>query len=283
MDINDLNKKLYELKEPYLKTTPVFDNCFVRLVDFMGSDQRIVQAARVSYGEGTKTIREDKGLIDYLLRHEHTSPFEQVEFTFHVRMPMFIARQKVRHRTANINEISGRYSVMKDECYVPDISRMQTQSEDNKQGSSNVLIDGADVVRGIMQKEQQDIFASYQSYLESGMARELARINLPLSTLTEFYWKIDLLNLMKYLRLRLDDHAQYEIRVFAQAEYDLIKPIVPYTCESFERHMLNGARFSQDEIEILRHLVEESEEIQHRLEEKGWKKSKIKEFFNKIQ
>lgn len=282
MDINDLNKKLHELKEPYLKTIPVLENCFVRLVDFMGSDQRIVQAARVSYGEGTKTVREDKGLIDYLLRHEHTSPFEQVEFTFHIRMPIFVARQKIRHRTASANEISGRYSVMKDECYVPATSRMQTQSEDNKQGSSNVLINDADVFRDVMQREQQDIFGNYQSYLDSGMARELARINLPLSTLTEFYWKIDLLNLMKYLRLRMDSHAQYEIRVFAQAEYDLIKPIVPYTCESFERHMLNGARFSQDEIEILRYLVEEDDEIQYRLEEKGWKKSKIKEFLDKL-
>ncbi len=734
MDINELNQKLYELKEPYLKTIPVMDNCFVRLVDFMGSDQRIVQAARVSYGEGTKTVREDKGLIDYLLRHEHTSPFEQVEFTFHVKMPIFVARQEVRHRTAclsgdtyiwfdepaaiknghrkirkmkikeffdkwhngsvsvynpkrksydescidpraiytvselsrltlrqeesirtslnqgalkghkvvtqspkdpqwrilgsdwlefankkrvwrnslkdilksmnlrmcdestgeilhtnindiwsngvkdvfevtlengyvikmtkdhlcfsekgwgtledlvglkvsqhkncswsenspsfcvngvpvyqdyawmsaqrekrlevqeiadlagcsyhtirkwlkkhnlqytskeksffsglkqrgtrrtkgnyvvseetkqkirvarsgaksnfwkggvstereavsrwttqvahsvhknfnfkcqvcgsggklhahhidpvwhnpaeaynknnlislcischkfihsnnldllfleeylnnkplsnilkrskqkslrirkspklargyskvkniryagkeevfdievvgpyhnfvangfivhnSINEISGRYSVMQDEFYVPDISRMQTQSVDNKQGSSNSLISNAESYQEAMRKEQQGIYANYEDYLSTGMARELARINLPLSTLTEFYWKIDLLNLFKYLRLRLHSHAQYEIRVIAQAKYDLIKPIVPYACESFDRHMINGARFSQDEISVLRYLFEEHEEIQYHLKEKGWKKSKIKEFIDKLQ
>jgi len=281
MDINRLNQGLYELKSPYLKTIPCLDKGFVKLVDFCGSDQRIVQAARVSYGDGTKSVREDKGLIDYLMRNLHTSPFEQVSFTFHVKMPIFIARQVVRHRTAKLNEISGRYSIIKDEFYVPDESRMLKQSSDNKQGSSLDLIDNpADHIEQ-MQNEHSFLYANYEDYLESGMAKELARINLPLSTYTEWYWTIDAHNLFHFLKLRLDPHAQYEVRVFAQAKYDLIKPIVPYACESFERHILNGKKFSQDEMEIIRTFLN-TDTIEEILETKGWKKSKIQEFLNKL-
>jgi len=281
MDINRLNQELYELKSPYLKTIPCLDKGFVKLVDFCGSDQRIVQAARVSYGDGTKSVREDKGLIDYLMRNLHTSPFEQVSFTFHVKMPIFIARQVVRHRTAKLNEISGRYSIIKDEFYVPDESRMLKQSSDNKQGSSLDLIDNpADHIEQ-MQNEHSFLYANYEDYLESGMAKELARINLPLSTYTEWYWTIDAHNLFHFLKLRLDPHAQYEVRVFAQAKYDLIKPIVPYACESFERHILNGKKFSQDEMEIIRTFLN-TDTIEEILETKGWKKSKIQEFLNKL-
>jgi len=281
MDINRLNQELYELKSPYLKIIPCLDKGFVKLVDFCGSDQRIVQAARVSYGDGTKSVREDKGLIDYLMRNLHTSPFEQVSFTFHVKMPIFIARQVVRHRTAKLNEISGRYSIIKDEFYVPDESRMLKQSSDNKQGSSLDLIDNpADHIEQ-MQNEHSFLYANYEDYLESGMAKELARINLPLSTYTEWYWTIDAHNLFHFLKLRLDPHAQYEVRVFAQAKYDLIKPIVPYACESFERHILNGKKFSQDEMEIIRTFLN-TDTIEEILETKGWKKSKIQEFLNKL-
>jgi len=281
MDINRLNQELYELKSPYLKTIPCLDKGFVKLVDFCGSDQRIVQAARVSYGDGTKSVREDKGLIDYLMRNLHTSPFEQVSFTFHVKMPIFIARQVVRHRTAKLNEISGRYSIIKDEFYVPDESRMLKQSSDNKQGSSLDLIDNpADHIEQ-MQNEHSFLYANYEDYLESGMAKELARINLPLSTYTEWHWTIDAHNLFHFLKLRLDPHAQYEVRVFAQAKYDLIKPIVPYACESFERHILNGKKFSQDEMEIIRTFLN-TDTIEEILETKGWKKSKIQEFLNKL-
>jgi thymidylate synthase (FAD) len=281
MDIIRLNQELYELKSPYLKTIPCLDKGFVKLVDFCGSDQRIVQAARVSYGDGTKSVREDKGLIDYLMRNLHTSPFEQVSFTFHVKMPIFIARQVVRHRTAKLNEISGRYSIIKDEFYVPDESRMLKQSSDNKQGSSLDLIDNpADHIEQ-MQNEHSFLYANYEDYLESGMAKELARINLPLSTYTEWYWNIDAHNLFHFLSLRLDPHAQYEVRVFAQAKYDLIKPIVPYACESFERHILNGKKFSQDEMEIIRAFLN-TDTIEEILETKGWKKSKIQEFLNKL-
>jgi thymidylate synthase (FAD) len=281
MDINRLNQELYELKSPYLKTIPCLDKGFVKLVDFCGSDQRIVQAARVSYGDGTKSVREDKGLIDYLMRNLHTSPFEQVSFTFHAKMPIFIARQVVRHRTAKLNEISGRYSIIQDEFYVPDESRMLKQSSDNKQGSSLDLIDNpADHIEQ-MQNEHSFLYANYEDYLESGMAKELARINLPLSTYTEWYWTIDAHNLFHFLKLRLDPHAQYEVRVFAQAKYDLIKPIVPYACESFERHIFNGKKFSQDEMEIIRTFLD-TDTIEKILETKGWKKSKIQEFLNKL-
>jgi len=248
----------------------------------MGSDQRIVQSARVSYGDGTKTVREDKGLIDYLMRNEHTSPFEQVEFVFHVKMPIFLARQVVRHRTASLNEISGRYSVMKDEFYIPETERMQKQSKDNKQGSSSDLIDNACDYTMFMANEQAQIYKNYEKYLETGMAKELARINLPLSTLTQWYWKMDLLNLFKFLKLRLDSHAQYEVQQIAQAKYDLIKPIVPYACESFERHILNGKRFSQEEWEFLSKMIWKDSLVVELLEEKGWKQSKIDELIKKL-
>ena len=281
MNIQEINQQLHNLKEPYLKTIPCLDKGMVRLVDWYGSDDRIVQTARVSYGEGTKTVREDKGLIDYLVRNLHTSPLEQVSFTFHVKMPIFVARQQMRHRCQKINELSGRYSVLKDEFYVPDISRMQKQSEDNKQGSSTEIVDDALSHIEQMNNEHTFAYANYEDYLESGMAKELARINLPLSTYTEFYTTWDLHNLFHFLKLRLDPHAQYEVRVFAQAKYDLIKPIVPYACESFERHILNGKKFSQDEMEIIRTFLN-TDTIEEILETKGWKKSKIQEFLNKL-
>lgn len=192
----------------------------------------------------------------------------------------FIANGFVVHNS--INEISGRYSVLSDEFYIPTLSRMQKQSEDNKQGSSSELIDEADEVLKKMIHEQELNYDNYESYLKTGMARELARINLPLSTYTEWYWTIDLLNLMKFLRLRLDSHAQLEIREYAQAKYDLIKPLVPYTCESFERHWLKGKRFSEDELGFISKLMTDKASIRESLSELGWKKSKINEFLSKI-
>jgi thymidylate synthase (FAD) len=277
-----IQEQILELKKPYLQTIDCLDKGFVRLVDWLGDDSRIVQAARVSYGQGTKTVREDKGLIDYLIRNRHTSPFEQVQFTFHEKMPIFIARQVVRHRTAKLNEISGRYSVMKDEFYVPDVNRMQKQSKDNKQGSTLELIDNPLEHIEQMCNEHTFAYANYEDYLESGMAKELARINLPLSTYTEWYWTIDLHNLLHFLSLRLDPHAQHEVRVYAQAKYDLIKPIVPYTCESFERHIVNGKKFSADEWELLSNMVLNNELIQEKALEKGWKQSKIDELIKKL-
>lgn len=230
---------------------PVLDKGFVRLVDYLGGDKRIVQAARVSYGGGTKSYRQDKGLINYLLRNWHTSPFEQVILTFHTKMPIFVARQWVRHRTARLNEISGRYSVMKDEFYVPAPEQIRPQSTDNKQGRSDDRFDPEveqEVIR-IFTEGQKDAYADYQGLLDLGVARELARNNLPLSLYTEWYWQIDLHNLFHFLMLRMDPHAQYEIRVFANALATCAKAVAPIAYEAFEEHIQNGQRFSATELE----------------------------------
>lgn len=239
------------------KEFPVLNHGFVRLVDYLGSDERIVQAARVSYGEGTKTYRQDKGLITYLLRNEHTSPFEQVNFTFHVKMPIFVARQWVRHRTARINEISGRYSILKDEAYIPDMEYINLQSEDNKQGRAPdpMPVDQARKVQDILKKQQDDAFASYNEILEMGVARELARINLPLSAYTEWYWQMDLHNLLRFLMLRIDGHAQYEIRVYAQEILKIVETVCPITVEAFREHTIGGQKFSATELEALKAVL----------------------------
>jgi thymidylate synthase (FAD) len=277
----DINEQLFEIKKPYLKTINCLDKGFVRLVDWMGSDQRIVQSARVSYGDGTKTVREDKGLIDYLMRHAHTSPFEQVNFTFHAKMPIFVARQIVRHRTAKLNEISGRYSILKDEFYEPDVSRMVKQSKDNKQGSSQELLEDAESFLQSFKDEQFEMYDNYEEYIQGGMAKEMARINLPLSIYTEWYWTIDLHNLFHFLKLRMDSHAQYEVRVYADAKYNLIKDIVPFACESFEQHVINGKKFSKDELDIMKELIQR-EDIKRLADQRNWKESKVNEFLKKI-
>lgn len=239
------------------KEFPVLDKGFVRLVDYLGSDQRIVQAARVSYGEGTKTYRQDQALIDYLLRNEHTSPFEQVTLTFHAKMPVFVARQWVRHRTARLNEISGRYSVMKDEFYVPAAENLAPQSTDNKQGRGEEALppELAGPIIDRMQSQQSAAYAAYSELIDDGIAREIARINLPLSVYTEWYWQIDLHNLFHFLRLRLDPHAQYEIRAYAEVMYSIAKEVAPMACASFENHILGGVRVSAKELAVLRRLI----------------------------
>ncbi|MFZ4506730.1 MAG: FAD-dependent thymidylate synthase [Fimbriimonas sp.] len=235
----------------------VLDKGFVRLVDYMGGDQRIVQAARVSYGAGTKSYRQDRGLIHYLLKHRHTSPFEQVQLTFHTKMPVFVARQWVRHRTARLNEISGRYSVMRDEFYVPEPEQVRFQSASNKQGRSDEALE-AESARAVidgMVAEQKAVYANYQSMLELGVARELARSNLPLSMYTEWYWQIDLHNLFHFLALRMDTHAQYEIRVFAEAMAKCAQAVAPLAYEAFEEHVLGSVSFSRAECEALSALL----------------------------
>jgi thymidylate synthase (FAD) len=236
----------------------VLDKGFVRLVDYMGGDRRIVQAARVSYGEGTKSVRSDAALIDYLLRHRHTSPFEHVVLEFHCKMPIFVARQWVRHRTARLNEISGRYSVMTDEFYVPDESAVAFQSDDNKQGRSvgDVPASLRARVVEILRRDQGTLYASYEELLNDDIARELARINLPLSLYTEWYWQMDLHNLFHFIGLRLDSHAQYEIREYARVIADIARAVAPLACQSFENHVLNGACFAADEIAALRALLD---------------------------
>ena len=244
------------------KEYPVLDKGFVRLVDYMGSDQRIVQAARVSYGEGTKSYRKDAGLIDYLLRNEHTSPFEQVVLTFHTKMPVFVARQWVRHRTARLNEISGRYSVMKDEFYVPAGNDIAEQSDDNKQGRLSDPVDPTtqERVRSELQEGQERAYHEYQDLLDLGIARELARVNLPLSLYTEWYWQIDLHNLFRFLRLRMDPHAQKEIRAYATTMFEITRQVCPAACQSFENHWLGSVRFSEPEWRALRALLQEGDD-----------------------
>jgi thymidylate synthase (FAD) len=236
------------------KEFPVLDKGFVRLVDYLGGDERVVQAARVSYGAGTKNYREDAGLIDYLLRNRHTSPFEQVVLTFHVKLPVFVARQWIRHRTARLNEISGRYSVMEDQFYLPEPADTALQSTDNKQGRSPEALapEKAAEIIAVLADGQKRAYADYSALIGSGLARELARINLPLSIYTEWYWQIDLHHLIHFLELRLDPHAQKEIRLYARALFGIAQKIAPRCCESFERRILGGVSFSREEREELR-------------------------------
>ncbi len=239
----------------------VLDKGFVRLVDYMGSDQRIVQSARVSYGSGTKSFRQDRGLIHYLLRNDHTSPFEQVMLTFHTKMPIFVARQWVRHRTARLNEISGRYSIMKDEFYVPEPDQMRVQSTDNKQARGEEVLEAELNQKMIaeMEADQRQIYSHYEQMIEDGLAREIARSNLPLSLYTEWYWQIDLHNLFHFLRLRMDAHAQYEIRVFAEAMAKCAKAVAPLAYEAFEEHSLNSVKLSQSECIALAGMLDGKE------------------------
>lgn len=239
------------------KQIDCLDKGFVRLIDYMGSDNAIVQAARVSYGEGTKQVSQDRGLIRYLMRHSHTTPFEMVEFKFHVKLPIFVARQWIRHRTANVNEYSGRYSIMKDEFYVPDMDQIRPQSVVNKQGRSEDQLpeEQARRVVELFENSQREAYAGYEEMLGYDLAREIARNALPLSLYTEWYWKIDLHNLFHFLRLRLDAHAQYEIRVYGEALAELVKPIIPFAWEAFEDYILHAQRFSQVELRALHAML----------------------------
>ena len=244
----------------------VLDQGFVRLVDHMPQenlDSAIVQSARVSYGDGTKTSRGDTGLIRYLMRHWHTTPFEMVEFKFHIKMPIYIARQHMRHRTASINELSARYSVVPREYYTPDVLRGQAIV--NHQGSEGVS--EADVSH--MQAHLEKSFEVYDKLLEDGCCREQARGTLPQSTFTEFYWKINLHNLMHYLQLRMDAHAQQEIRAYAEAIFKLVEPLVPITMKAFTDFRINAVFLSGPEIEALKNgAVIESPGERREFEEK---------------
>lgn len=226
------------------KEFPVLDHGFVRLVDYMGGDARIVAAARVSYGLGTKTVREDAALIHYLMRNEHTSPFEQVVLTFHCKMPIFVARQWIRHRTARVNEVSGRYSRLSNEFYLPDSDQLRKQSARNKQGrSEEALPEGVrNEILGILKRDSEAAFGSYERLLGFDLARELARINLPLSSYTEWYWQIDLSNLFRFLKLRLSPHAQYEIRKYAEVMSGMARKVAPTAYGAFEENILNAKR-----------------------------------------
>lgn len=266
------------------KEIKVLDKGFVRLVDVMGNDSSIVQAARVSYGVGTKTVNEDRGLIRYLLRHKHTTPFEMVEFKFHIKLPIFIARQWIRHRTANVNEYSGRYSEMKDEFYLPDVEQLRHQSTLNKQARSEEQLDNqvSLEIQEMMQDTQESLYNEYKDLLDKNLAREIARINLPLSNYTEWYWKIDLHNLFHFLRLRIDDHAQYEIQVYGKAIAEIVKEIVPTAWEAFEDYILGAEYFSKMEVKALKQLIDFSKVESLDGETFGLKKREFNELVDKL-
>ena len=228
------------------------DKGFVRLVDSMGGDDAIVQAARVSYGKGTSKVSQDRGLIRYLMRHRHTTPFEMVEFKFHCKMPIFVARQWVRHRTANINEYSLRYSEARDEFYYPDPTQIQYQSALNKQGrAGKVPKKLTDKVLQYFKEISERSFDMYQELNEAGLARELIRAILPVNLYTEWYWKNDLHNLLHFIGLRSDSHAQYEIRVFSDAMAESVKKAAPHAWEAYQDYVVKGMRFSRIEQSLL--------------------------------
>ena len=228
------------------------DKGFVRLVDSMGGDDAIVQAARVSYGQGTSKVSQDRGLIRYLMRHRHTTPFEMVEFKFHCKMPIFVARQWVRHRTANINEYSLRYSEARDEFYFPDPEHIQFQSALNKQGrSGEVPLELKQKVLDYFKEISERSFTMYQELNEAGIARELARSLLPVNIYTEWYWKNDLHNLLHFIGLRSDSHAQYEIRVYSDAMAEFVKAVAPFAWEAYQDYVVHGMRFSRIEQNLL--------------------------------
>jgi len=239
---------------------PVLDHGFVGLVDHMGSDGAVVQAARVSYGEGTKQVQDDRNLIRYLMRHEHTTPFEMCEVKFHIKLPIFVMRQLVRHRTASMNEYSARYSVMTDEFYIPELEQIQPQSKTNKQGREDGTWD-FQRKRDVQHAFQRSFFNAYKEYEnllgndDDGLTRELSRSVLPVGGYTECYWKANLKNFLHMVRLRADSHAQWEIREYANAMYNLIKPLFPEVCAAWEDYQQNAVKFSGNELVLLKRLM----------------------------
>jgi thymidylate synthase (FAD) len=241
---------------------------FVRVIDYMGDDAAVVQAARVSYGRGTKRVSEDQGLINYLLRHRHTTPFEMCEIKFHVKLPIFVARQWIRHRTANVNEYSARYSILDKEFYMPAPEHLATQATSNRQGRGEVLEGpAAQRVFDLLRKDAERAYAGYVALLNEdsagepldptrpGLARELARINLTLGFYTQWYWKTDLHNLMHFLSLRADPHAQYEIRAYAEVILDILRRWVPMTYAAFLEYRMNAATISATGLAVIRRML----------------------------
>ncbi len=258
----------------------VLDHGFVRVIDYMGNDTSIVQAARVSYGEGTKKSRDDKSLIFYLMRHWHSTPFEMCEIKLHVKLPVFVARQWIRHRTANVNEYSARYSILDNEFYIPKSENLASQSSSNNQGRGDVL-EGEEANK-VIQILKSDSLRSYKSYEKmlsqenkKGLARELARMNLPTNIYTQWYWKTDLHNLFNFIRLRNDLHAQYEIRVYAEKIAELVKKWVPFAFEAFEQYQLNSSHLSSNGLSCIKRLIK-GEDISQ--DNSGMGKREWKEF-----
>ncbi len=246
------------LEELLFTAVPVLDHGFIRVVDYMGDDAAVVQAARVSYGRGTRKALEDAGLIRYLMRHWHSTPFEMCEIKFHVKLPIFVARQWIRHRTANVNEYSARYSVLDKDYYLPAPEHLAKQSKVNNQGRGEVLDAAtAERVLGLLREDAEQTYGHYEEMLdeETGLARELARMNLTLNTYTQWYWKTDLHNLFHFLRLRADAHAQYEIRVYAEAMMKIVEAWVPLSYAAFRDYRLGAVTFSAKMLELLRRML----------------------------
>ena len=257
-----------ELEKILFEALPVLDHGFIRVIDYMGDDSSIVQSARVSYGKGTKKVSTDSGLIKYLMRHWHSTPFEMCEIKYHVKLPIFIARQWIRHRTANVNEYSARYSILDKEFYLPSLENLAAQSQSNRQGRGEVLEgEQANKVLDLLKSDAEKTYENYETMLnerydgsvidekKSGLARELARMNLTLNTYTQWYWKTDLLNLMNFLRLRADQHAQYEIRVYAEIMLETLKRWVPITYEAFMDYRVGSAEVSSKGLKVIKSFL----------------------------
>ncbi len=262
----------HELEKVLYEAIPILDHGFIRVVDYMGDDTSIVQAARVSYGKGTKKVSTDSGLIKYLMRHWHSTPFEMCEIKYHVKLPIFIARQWIRHRTANVNEYSARYSILDKEFYLSAPEHLAAQSKINRQGRGDVLEgEKAKQVLDLLKGDAEQTYNNYETMLNErydgtiieenqvGLARELARMNLTLNTYTQWYWKTDLLNLMNFLRLRADHHAQYEIRAYADAMLDTVKKWVPITYEAFMDYRVGGTEVSGKGKAVIQKLIKGEE------------------------
>jgi len=267
--------------EQHLYTAyPVLDHGFIRVIDYMGDDAAICQAARVSYGRGTKSVQNDEGLIRYLMRHWHSTPFEMCEIKLHVKLPVFVARQWIRHRTANVNEYSARYSILDREFYIPEPSQLAAQSVINNQGRGEALT--GDEAARVLEYLKSDAARCYDHYEEmisqddqQGLARELARMNLPANIYTQWYWKVDLHNLFHFLRLRADAHAQYEIRVYAEEICKVVADWVPAAYGAFEDYRMGGATLSSKAIDCVRRMLKGEEVTQ---ETSGMSKGEWREF-----
>ena len=282
-----------ELEKILYEAIPLLDHGFIRVVDYMGDDTSIVQAARVSYGKGTKKVSTDAGLIKYLMRHWHSTPFEMCEIKYHVKLPIFIARQWIRHRTANVNEYSARYSILDKEFYLPAQEHLAAQSKSNRQGRGDVLEgEQAKKVLDLLKNDAERTYENYETMLNEkydgsiidengvGLARELARMNLTLNTYTQWYWKTDLLNLMNFLRLRADHHAQYEIRTYADAMLDTLKRWVPITYDAFMDYRVGGTEVSDKGKKVIQKLIKGDKVL---IEESGLSKrewNELMEAFN---
>ncbi|MAJ86098.1 MAG: thymidylate synthase (FAD) [Candidatus Pelagibacter sp.] len=284
-----------ELEKILYEALPVLDHGFVRVVDYMGDDSSIVQSARVSYGKGTKKVSSDEGLIKYLMRHWHSTPFEMCEIKYHVKLPIFIARQWIRHRTANVNEYSARYSILDKEFYIPNKDQLSAQSKSNRQGRGDLITgDQADEVLKILKDDATRTYDNYEKMLNErydgsiidegkmGVARELARMNLTLNSYTQWYWKTDLLNLLNFLFLRADTHAQYEIRVYAETMLETVKKWVPITHAAFLDYRVGAVHVSAKGKKVIQQMAK-GENVTHEksnLSKREWNELMISFGFN---